>query len=91
MIPKEQQVDIFDQFKKNKDSKNTYSNRIIVPPITSNDVIMHMMDELNNEQRRIVMHVLNSFKIQKIPLRIFISGSVGVGKCMVINTIYQLL
>uniref|UniRef100_A0ABD2WVZ8 ATP-dependent DNA helicase n=1 Tax=Trichogramma kaykai TaxID=54128 RepID=A0ABD2WVZ8_9HYME len=49
------------------------------------------MNLLNKKQREIVMHVLHSFKTDKLPLRIFINGSAGVGKSTVINTLYQLL
>ena len=37
------------------------------------------------------MHILHCFKTNKLPLKIFLSGSAGVGKSTVINTIYQLL
>ena len=50
-----------------------------------------MMNELNIDQRDIVLHVLHCFKVDKLPIRIFLSGSAGDGKSKVINTIYQLL
>ena len=37
------------------------------------------------------MHVYNSFKTNNLPLRIFLSGSAGVGQSTVINAIYQLM
>ncbi|XP_077265248.1 uncharacterized protein LOC143899122 [Temnothorax americanus] len=52
---------------------------------------MNLLRELNDKQREITMHVLYCFKTGKLPIRLFISGSAGVGKSTVINTIYQVL
>ena len=65
--------------------------RILLPNIINKEQVFQMMNELNIDQRDIVLHVLHCFKVDKLPIRIFLSGSAGVGKSKVINTIYQLL
>ena len=50
-----------------------------------------MINNLNEEQKDIVMHIYNSSKTNNLRLRIFLSGSAGVGKSTVINAIYQLM
>ena len=52
---------------------------------------MKLMLSLNCEQREFVMHVLNCFKNMLLPIRIFLSGSAGVGKSMIIRCLYQLI
>ena len=89
-IPKEQEIEIFNHCGKKESSKKCI-RRIVVPPIITNEEILAMVDQLNDKQRKIVIHIYNSFKIGKTPLKIFISGSAGVGKSKVIYTIYQLL
>lgn len=50
-----------------------------------------MLSKLNEKQRQIVMHIYNCFTTKQLPFNIFLSGSAGVGKSLVINTIYQLV
>ncbi|XP_071581581.1 uncharacterized protein [Temnothorax nylanderi] len=53
--------------------------------------MMNILRKLNDKQREIIMHVLCCFKNGKLPIRLFLSGSAGVGKSTVINAIYQVL
>jgi hypothetical protein len=73
----------------NKDK--TKLNRFTCPQRISEDEMFRLLRKLNSEQKQFVMHVLNCFKTGKTPLKVFLSGSAGVGKSMVINTIYQLI
>ncbi|OXU18642.1 hypothetical protein TSAR_009781 [Trichomalopsis sarcophagae] len=70
-----------DQFS-NVDSNTKLASRIVIPPVITNHQINMMVDELNNKQRNIIMHILNSFKTGKTPIKIFISGSAGVEKSL---------
>lgn len=54
--------------------------RYTAPPCIDESDTHRMLQLLNNEQKQIVMHVLNCFKVKKLRLRIFLSGSAGVGK-----------
>ena len=47
------------------------------------------MQLLNLEQMQFFYHVLHEVKMQRQPLRIFLSGGAGVGKSFVLNTLYQ--
>ncbi|XP_043471644.1 ATP-dependent DNA helicase PIF1-like [Leptopilina heterotoma] len=94
------EVDIFDQTNNNNnnnikkclhDENIKQINRIAVPVVNNKETIFQLMTELNKKQRLIAMHILNCFKMDKLPLRIFISGSAGVGKSKLIDTIYQLI
>lgn len=89
-IPKSQEVDIFNQ-SGTEDIAKTFKTRFTKPPITSKEQIFELLDTLNDLQRQIVLHILKCFKTDDLPLKIFISGSAGVGKTRVINCIYQLL
>lgn len=51
----------------------------------------NLMLTLNEQQRKIVMHVLHCFKTNNLPVNVFLSGSAGVGKTLVINTLYNIL
>lgn len=97
-LPDDLNVDIFgaETDGKGPSKKNEKTDpkkiRFTAPPCVEETDIHQMMQLLNNEQRQIVMHVLNCFKTsQNLPLRIFLSGSAGVGKSLVINTLFQLL
>ncbi|CAB0002561.1 unnamed protein product, partial [Nesidiocoris tenuis] len=85
-------VDIFVQGgiedpKKNDDNRFKYKP----PALPSREEIFQNMLSLNEKQRDIVMHVLHSLKTSSDPLRVFLSGSAGVGKSTVIRSIYQLV
>lgn len=72
-------------------TKNIYVNRYTCPKRVSENNSLEMMINLNNRQKQFVMHVLNCYKIDKLPYKIFLSGSAGVGKSTVVNTLYQLI
>ena len=57
----------------------------MVPQKVQKEDLYAMFRKLNCGQRKIVMHVLQSIRANQSPLRIFISGSAGLGK----STIYQ--
>lgn len=87
-------VDIFEQgdqkaneIKKNEKPINNYT----CPTRISSEKIHEMFENLNNEQREFAMHVLNCFKLDILPLKIYSSGSAGVGKSYLINLLYQLI
>ena len=84
------EVDIFQQIGKEKDSDKKFS-KFTKPDVLTKEQVFEMINNLNEEQKDIVMHIYNSFKTNNLPLRIFLSGSAGVGKSTVINAIYQLM
>ncbi|XP_055600404.1 uncharacterized protein LOC129749455 [Uranotaenia lowii] len=61
------------------------------PPKVNKRDLLENLRKLNNRQREIVIHIYKCFKLNKLPFKIFISGSAGVGKSLVISTIYQLI
>ncbi|KAL7307813.1 hypothetical protein TKK_0000133 [Trichogramma kaykai] len=82
-------IDILQQIGNEKTNKKIY--KLLFPKIITKKEIFDQMNVLNNKQKEIIMHILHCFKTQKLPLRIFINGSAGVGKSTVINTLFQLL
>ena len=50
-----------------------------------------LVQSLNMEQKEFFYDVLNSVKIGKVPLRLFLSGGAGVGKSTVTNALYEAL
>ncbi|XP_035223419.1 uncharacterized protein LOC118196128 [Stegodyphus dumicola] len=89
-LPGHQQIDILQQDGK-EICKDKFYNRFICPKRVSPKELLNIMSKLNNLQRDFVMHVLNSFKRHKLPLKIFLSGSAGVGKSTIIKCIYQMI
>ncbi|KAL7304563.1 hypothetical protein TKK_0003347 [Trichogramma kaykai] len=89
LCKKSEKIDILQQIGNEKTNKKVY--KLLFPKIITKKKIFDQMNLLNKKQREIVMHVLHSFKTDKLPLRIFINGSASVGKSTVINTLYQLL
>ncbi|KAL7296884.1 hypothetical protein TKK_0010274 [Trichogramma kaykai] len=82
-------IDILQQIGNEKTNKKIY--KLLFPKIITKKEIFDQMNVLNNKQKEIIMHILHCFKTQKLPLRIFINGSAGVGKSTVINALFQLL
>ncbi|KAL7302653.1 hypothetical protein TKK_0004714 [Trichogramma kaykai] len=70
-------------------TEKTY--KLNFPTLISKEEIFNKINDLNIDQKKIIMHILYSFKTNQLPLRIFLNGSAGVGKSTVINAIYQLL
>lgn len=66
-------------------------SRFTVPARVTSDKLWEMLNSLTQEQRQFVMHVLHSFKLKQFAMRIFLSGSAGVGKSTVINTLHQMV
>ncbi|XP_057324202.1 uncharacterized protein LOC130666895 [Microplitis mediator] len=91
----EEHVDIFQQGGEkanNKKKKNKESViKFTTPPRILPDQINEMFEKLNPEQKEFAMHVLNCFKLEKLPLKIFLNGSAGVAKSFLINLLYQLI
>ena len=65
-------------------------NKFITPVRIPNETVLNLMEKLNTLQRRIVLYVMNNIR-NNDTIRLFISGSAGVGKSMVIKTIYHLI
>lgn len=89
LIPfQEQNIDILEQggIAQIKD-KNKYE-KYIFPKRISESNLMNDMENLNAHQREFVMHVLNCFKTETLPLRISLSGSAGVGNTTTIKCVY---
>lgn len=55
----------------------------------TNDVYFQQMQGLNNEQRTFFYHILHMVKIKSLPFYTFLSGGGGVGKSVVVRSIYQ--
>lgn len=91
------EIDLMNEYKSldnktNEEKKPKFSYKVQYPNRISDFDINEMMSLLNEEQRSIVMHIYKCFKTNtNLPFHIFISGSAGVGKSLVIRTIYQLL
>lgn len=83
-------IDIFEQGGVNKKSETL--TRFCIPQRVDSAELRKLMICLNTEQKEFVLHVLHCFKTQrKIPLKIFLSGSAGVGKSKVIEVLYQVI
>jgi ATP-dependent exoDNAse (exonuclease V), alpha subunit - helicase superfamily I member len=63
--------------------------RFTIPKRISAENLVKMLENLNTRQGKFVHYVLDRFKTDQVPLRIFLSGSAGVGKSTVINALYQ--
>lgn len=69
-------VDIFEQGGCKLDNKKPEKpiNKYTCPTRISSEQMYEMFQNLNPEQKEFAMHVLNYFKLNKIPLRIFLNG-----------------
>lgn len=83
-------IDLFEQGGKDATKKQSFT-RFTVPARTKAEEIMIFMQKLNVRQRKIVMHVYKQIITCEKPLRLFLSGSAGVGKSLVIKAIFQLV
>lgn len=85
-------MNLFENNEEKKEQGNNWEKyRIKNPEVLPEVNIFEMMEKLNNKQREIVMHILNRFKTNDLPLKIFVSGCAGVGKSLLIKTIYHLI
>ena len=55
------------------------------------DEFRKLVQSLNIEQKEFFYHVLNSVRIGKLPLKLFLSGGAGVDKSTVTNALYEAL
>lgn len=83
-------VDILQQGGIGVDTKQGMT-RFTTPQRVTVANLCNMLCLLNNDQKQFVMHVLHNFKVNKVPFKIFLSGSAGVGKSTVVNAIYQVI
>ena len=74
-----------------KSAKISIVNKIQNPTVFDKEIIMNLIKNLNDEQKQIVLHILNCIKTETMPFHVIIGGSAGVGKSTVIKAIYQLL
>ena len=89
-VSKEQKIDILEQCGEENTEKNILSRYTSPKRISENE--MHTtVQKLNKQQRIFVLYVLHCLKTGKSPIRIFLSGSAGVGKSTVINCLYQII
>lgn len=72
-IPKEQEIDIFRQTGIADCSKNNKA-KISSPPKDTKEELMSILQKLNDKQKEITMHILNCFKTEKLPIKLYISG-----------------
>lgn len=63
--------------------------RFTVPDQLRDGEYFQLCDTLNEKQRDYLLHVLNNFKLNDIPLYHFVSGGAGVGKSRLIKAVYQ--
>ncbi|CAG9807951.1 unnamed protein product [Chironomus riparius] len=66
-------------------------NKITVPDLVSDQEYYELVNSLNTKQNDHLMHVLNAFKLNELPLYHFVSGEAGVGKSRLIKAVYQTL
>ncbi|XP_055685465.1 uncharacterized protein LOC129791330 isoform X3 [Lutzomyia longipalpis] len=89
-IHKSQEIDVLPPDQKTDNPKDK-SYKFVNPVRISKDSLFEKLQSLNEKQRQIVMHVYKCFTSNNLPIRIFLSGSAGVGKTRVINCLYQLI
>ena len=64
----------------------------IIQNILPEKKYLELLSKLNSKQRQIVTHIINSLTFEpKKQLCLFITGGAGVGKSLVIRTLYQTL
>lgn len=67
------------------------TKRYKMPDQLDQDEYFKLCDSLNTKQRDYLMHIINKFKSNSLPVYDFISGGAGVGKSQLIKAIYQSL
>ena len=53
--------------------------------------VENLFNRLISNKKNFFYHILNSVKIGKLPLKLFLSGGAGVGKSTVTNALYEAL
>lgn len=82
-------ADIETEFPEDAQRKNWIS--FTSPGILKNSEYQGMFEMLNQDQRDYVMHVAHHFQTSNDQLLHFLTGGAGVGKSLVIKTLYQTL
>ncbi len=60
-----------------------------IPDQLSDNKYFELCDGLNTKQRDYLMHLVNIFKMNELPIYHFITGGAGVGKSRLIKAIFQ--
>ena len=85
-------VDIFHQSGTEDIAKKSFLNRYSTPQRISSEEMQALLRSLNLRQKEFVMRVLHVVKVSPHQqLKIFLSGSAGVGKSTVTKALFQLL
>ena len=74
-----------------EENRKQYENHSAVVKRLKDNEFRKLVQSLNMEQKEFFYDVLNSVKIGKVPLRLFLSGGAGVGKSTVTNALYEAL
>ncbi|XP_033725275.1 uncharacterized protein LOC117315237 [Pecten maximus] len=69
----------------------TFPNIDHTPNILPNTEYLELVRKLNIKQKEFFLHVLHWIKTKDCPLYAFLTGGAGVGKSVVIKTLYQAL
>lgn len=89
-LPRDQNVDILRQGGIENPKKDNTKSRYTTPKKLTLENIRTLVQTLNEKQRLFVAYVLHSISTDpNSALRLFLSGSAGVGKSTVIRTIFQ--
>lgn len=72
-------------------SSSVEAKKYNVPDMISDKDYLDLCDSLNEKQRDYLMHILNCFETNEVPVYHFISGGAGVGKSRLIKAVYQTL
>lgn len=67
------------------------TKRYKMPDQLGSEEYFKLCDSLNTKQRDYLMHIIDKFKSNSLPVYDFISGGAGVGKSQLIKSIYQSL
>ncbi|XP_055687292.1 uncharacterized protein LOC129792356 [Lutzomyia longipalpis] len=89
-VDSDQEIDMFPD-EKGGTTSNKKGYQYVCPERIQKEDICKNLQQLNVKQREIVMYIYQCIRTGNLPLRIFLSGSAGVGKSKVINCLYQLI
>ncbi|XP_055685660.1 uncharacterized protein LOC129791526 [Lutzomyia longipalpis] len=89
-VDSDQEIDMFPD-EKGGTTSNKKAFQYVCPERIQKEDICKNLQQLNVKQREIVMYIYQCIRNGNLPLRIFLSGSAGVGKSKVINCLYQLI
>lgn len=72
-------------------SLNSDTSEFWVPHCIPDNQYYPLIQTLNLKQKSIFYHILHSFKMNKLPLHLFITGGAGVGKSQLLKAVHQSL